>query len=191
MIKDTRKPGAVPTALLQTLSSGTCRTVEQLIEDLGVQRAQVTNAALLLLRRDYLMRMGAGCYQLTELGLSAAAVGEVIGSGVRGPRERIIPRSDTFRQRAWRSMRIRRRFTVGEIASDAETPKNTDAQANASRIIAQLVAAGYISPLPHRKGCARKFILTKDTGPRVPAYREGRQLLRDFNTKEDVPCRMR
>jgi hypothetical protein len=191
MIEDTRKPGAVPTALLQELSTGACRTVDQLISDLGVKRSQVKNAALVLMRRNYLMRMGAGCLQLTELGVSAAASGEVISAGPAGPLKQIRHRRETFRQRAWMSMRIRRRFSIGDISSDAETAESVEPYKAVSKIIRQLKKAGYVSEVPNRKRGTRVFILTKDTGPRVPAYREELQVLHDFNTKKDVPCPMR
>ena len=118
---DRHHPGKAPTALLARLADGSCWTIDQLETDLDLTRRQISDAAALLLRRDYLMRMAAGCYQLTQAGLAAPAAGEVIRSGPRGPRNTVRTAKNTLRERAWRSMRLRRQFTVLDLVSDAAT----------------------------------------------------------------------
>ena len=97
-----KKPGTAPNMLLQALKTGNCLTVGQLIECQDLTRRQVSNAATLLLRRNYLERMGAGCYQLTPSGRVAAEAGEEITSGPKGPTGKVPQHRDTFRERALR-----------------------------------------------------------------------------------------
>jgi len=192
---ETTKPGAVPTAILNELGGGACFTVGELVDRLEVSRRQVTNGALRLLRRDYLMKSGEGCFKLTETGLAAAAAGEVITSGPKGATGAVPRHKNTFRERAWRSMRIRRRFTIGDVTSDADSGDGTDAYGNARRYIAQLKSAGYVAELPRREvGSAigsngfKRFILRRDTGPVAPVFRARQKCLHDFNLGEDVSC---
>lgn len=190
-----KKPGTAPTMLLQALKAGSCLTVDQLIEELDLTRRQVSNAATLLLRRNYLERMGAGCYQLTPAGRVAAESGEVITSGPKGPTGKVPQHRDTFRERAWRAMRVRHRFTIGEIVADAGRGKEKSDRQNAMRYVRYLRAAGYLGELPRRqRGTAtgsngfKQFVLIRNTGPRAPVFRAGKATMHDFNLGEDVPC---
>lgn len=192
---DTTRPGVVPTALLQHMSGGSCLTIDQMVEQLGISRRQALNAASRLLRRDYLMKMAGGCFQLTEAGLAAAAAGKVIKSGPKGKTGAIPQHRDTFRQRAWTSMRFNGRFTIGQIVRAAGREGETNARENARKYIAQLCRAGYVKELSRRApGTAigsngfKRFMLVKNTGRRAPVFRAECRVMHDFNTGEDVPC---
>ncbi len=192
---DRHHPGKAPTALLQKLSGGLCLTIDQLAEDLDLTNRQVSSAAALLLRRNYLERMAVGCYQLTPEGLVAAAAGEVIRSGPRGPRDRVQEFKDTFRQRAWSSMRMQRLFTIPDILLEAARPTDADPSTNLNRYLLALTRAGYVISSPHRapgtsptSNGYKRYLLQRDTGPRAPVVLQKRPGLHDFNIGEDVPC---
>lgn len=192
---DRRHPGKAPTALLHILSDGSCRTIQDLEIVLDLTRRQVSDAASKLLRRDYLMRMGTGCYQLTEAGIVAATAGEVITSGPRGPRDTPRILRNTLRERAWRSMRIRRRFTIPDLVADAATDADKRPDDNLQRYLRALSVAGYVRALPRRaEGTAltsngfKRWMLVNDTGPLAPVILSKKPAIRDRNTGEDVPC---
>jgi len=193
---DRHHPGKAPTALLNILADGSCRTIDQLEVDLDLTRRQVSDAASCLLRRDYLDRMAAGCYQLSEAGIAAAAAGEVIKSGPRGPHSGIREFRNTLRERAWRSMRLRGRFTIPDLVADAATEDDSDPVGNIGRYLRALRGAGYVIELPRRaEGSAmtsngfKRWILSRDTGPKAPSVRSKVNAIHDFNTGEDVPCK--
>lgn len=192
---DRHHPGKAPTALLQKLSGGLCLTIEQLAEDLDLTKRQVSDAAAKLLRRNYLERMAIGCYQLTPEGLAAAAAGEVIRSGPRGPRDKVREVSDTFRQRAWSSMRMQRLFTVPDIVLEASRPTDGNPADNLHRYLKALARAGYVKVSPNRVSAPAptsngymRFLLQRDTGPRAPVVLSKQPGIHDFNTGEDVLC---
>jgi len=193
---DRHHPGKAPSALLQMLADGSCRSIAQLENELDLTRRQVSDAASCLLRRDYLMRMATGCYQLSDSGLAAAAAGEVIRSGPRGPTNSAREFQNTLRQRAWRSMRIRRRFTINDLISDAATAADRSPTDNLHRYLRALKSCGVIAELPRRSEgvCVtsngfKRWMLRRDTGPRAPVHRAALDLVHDFNTQEDLPCK--
>mgnify|MGYP001143036401 CR=1 FL=1 len=192
---DRHHPGKAPTALLRTLADGTCRTIAELVVVLDLTRKQVSDAAACLLRRDYLMRMGTGCYRLTDAGIAAAAAGEIIRSGPRGPADRVKIFRDTLRTRAWRAMRIRRRFSVHDLISDAAIAADAAPDDNIGRYLRSLRSAGYVAELPRRSaGTAltsngfKRWMLVRDTGPLAPVVLSRIGAVHDRNTGEDVPC---
>lgn len=192
------KPGAVATALLAALGDGQDHATAALAERLDVKRRQIADAASQLARRGYVLRPDAGRYRISDAGRRALDEGVRITSGPLGPTgaRRIL--RDTFRQRAWAAMRIRRVFTIGEIASDAARHDTEAERDNARRYIAALRAAGYAAEAPRRiSGTAltsngfKQFRLLRNTGPRAPVVSEGRACIHDPNTGEDVPCSRR
>lgn len=192
---DRHHPGKAPTALLQLLSDGAVLTVDDVEAKLDLTRRQISDAAACLLRRGYMHWLGPGKYQLNDAGHDAAANGEVITSGPLGSRKRVKEVRNTLRERAWRSMRLRRRFTVPDLVSDAATEDDGQPADNIQRFLRSLRDAGYVVELPRRaEGAAvtsngfKRWMLAKDTGPRAPVYRPRSNRLHDFNTGEDVPC---
>lgn len=184
--------GKAATDILSLLADGRANTIAQLVAALEMNHRQVTNGAAKLLQRGYLMRMPDGVLQLSAEGLVAAAAGESIKGS---PQTKVRGIRDTFRDRAWRAMRIRRRFTVGDIVSDAGRDGDGQPEDNARRYISRLKQAGYIGELPKRRtGTAlssngfKQFVLLKNTGPRAPIWRSEANTIHDFNTGEDIPC---
>jgi len=192
---DTTKPGATATALLQHLSSGACLTADQMAEELGVTKRQAMNAARALLRRRLMRKMAIGCFSLSEDGVVAARNEAVITSGPMGKTGVIATRTHTLRERAWIAMRIRRRFTIGEIVAAASREEEKNARENVRKFIVQLGRAGFVKELPNRLPGTRigsngfkRFMLVRDTGPRAPVYRAELRVIHDANTGESLPC---
>ncbi|MFB2531005.1 hypothetical protein ACEYYA_02440 [Paracoccus sp. p3-h83] len=192
---DRHHPGKAPTVLLAALADGSCRTIDQLIEPLDLTRRQVADAAACLLRRDYLMRMGAGCYQLTEAGIAAHAAGETITSGPRGPRATPRKIREGIRIRAWRSMRMRQWFTIPDLITDAARPEDRSPSDNLHRYLRALRQAGYVKVAARRApGSAQTsngfkyFVLVKNTGPQAPIMLSKIAAIHDPNIGKDVPC---
>lgn len=192
--------GMLPTTILAHLADGACRTIDELEQALGLTRRQVSDGAAKLAYRKYLCRMERGCYQLTDLGLKAAGDGEVIKSGPIGPdtvkvRTKV---SNTFRDRAWRSMRLRRQFTIADVVADAGTEGDADPENNVARYLRALRMAGYVKEMRERAPGTRltsngfkRFALVRDTGPVAPVYRPKSHSLHDYNLQEEVSCHAR
>lgn len=188
---DTRQIGAAPTALLQALANGPLTRAE-VKERLGLDWRQTTNSARALMRRGYLSVLDGGRFQLSDAGLAACAAGEAITSGPKGKVKMI---RDTFRERAWRAMRVRKVFTIGEIVADAISDDGRQPRDNAARYISRLKQAGYVKELPRRSpGTAigsngfKRFALVRNSGPKAPVFREAAVCIHDPNTGEDIPC---
>lgn len=190
-------PGALPTAIMRHLADGACLTIDELSVALDLTRRQVSDGAAKLAARKYLLRMAKGCYRLSETGLEAAAAGEVITCGPTGPDTKPVRTKvrNTFRDRAWRSMRIRRQFTLADVIADAATDADTNSDSNMRRYLQFLKQAGYVAELRSRQPGTRmtsngfkRYALVKNTGPLAPVYRPKVSALHDYNIGEDVPC---
>jgi DNA-binding Lrp family transcriptional regulator len=184
MSSPARKPDSLARDLLMELTNRERQNTTTLAGILNASKRQVSDAAALLARKGLLKRPDAGVYELTRAGRSVSI------EGVKVPVHR-----DTFRERAWRSMRIRRHFTIGDIVSDAARETEKDARNNATRYVWILRRAGYVRAMPHRQqGTAltsngfKVFALVQDTGPRAPIWRQAQAVLHDFNLGEDIAC---
>ncbi|KIC38133.1 hypothetical protein RA27_20395 [Ruegeria sp. ANG-R] len=185
--------GAHQTMLLHHLGN-TCKTIEVLTEDLGLDRRQISNAATALIRKDYLERVELGCFQLTEFGRAAAQRGEQITSGPNGAHEKLrraLP--NTLRQRAWSAIRIQRRFTVQDILTAAATGAEVSAHNNLQRYFKALCDGGVLRRLPKRQAGSAptsngfaQYTLVRDLGHIAPSYRAKAGSLIDHNTGEEI-----
>lgn len=85
------------------------------------------------------------------------------------------------RQRMWQSMRILRRFTIGDLEATAEATRH-----GAQRYVSGLERAGYLTRAAERvsgvRGGAVQFRLVRDSGPQAPVLYRG--AVRDLNTAE-------
>ena len=190
MTAPTRQRGSMPTALLRAMADGGTHRTADLAESLALSGDQVSYAATRLAMLGYLERHAAGHYQLTPAGLEAARSGVRITSGSH--KVRMVRNS--LRQRAWRAMRVRNRFTVGDLVSDAAR-EGEDGYRHIQQYLWQLQAAGYVTPagrtaaLRRRSNGYRIYALARNTGPLAPVFRAAMKLLHDPNTGRDVPCR--
>lgn len=192
---DTRKIGTVPNLLMVALDQvHGPHSVDGLISGLGINRRQFNEAFRRLQIRGWAALAGPDAVQITPAGIGARERGEFITGGPKG-RVKVIP--DTFRQRCWAAMKVRRTFTIGEIVADAIRDEDGLGQPrdNAARYIRRLCQAGYVREEPRRIRCGtpgsngfKRFRLMRSTGMRAPIFSEQRALIHDPNTGEDVPC---
>lgn len=183
------------TRLLRHLGDA-CLTIGVIAEDLELSHDQISTAMRKLIARGYVARVETGCFQLTREGRVAAEAGVSIRPGPRGPHSRPKkPQPDTLLQRAWSAMRIRRRFTVRDIAMVAARKGNEqDAVEGVGRFLRRLAQAGYVEPVGKEPGTRpgshgfTRYALKKDTGQIAPSFSEKRGAIHDHNTGEDVPC---
>lgn len=172
MVPDTKKPGAVPTTLLHHLAGGDiCLTVTQMAEALGVTRLQASNAAARLIRRDYLVKMAGGCFQLSDVGRAAAEAGTVITSGPMGKRDAVAVYRDTFRQRAWASIRFNRRFTISQIVRAAA--RNDEKNARENPYYSDAANQGWINGLQGPVLGSGRAVHRHGTTPDLQGWRPG------------------
>lgn len=195
MTAPARKPGSLAKELFAELAINGQQEIAALAEKLHVKRYQISDAAALLKRHALVKSSKPGTYQLTKLGRRTPIKDLNLRSGPKGSYSTVRAHKDTFRERAWRSMRIRGRFTIGDLLSDAAREGEADQKNNAMRYVGILRRAGFLRELPKRRpGTAltsngsKVFVLVMNTGPRAPVWREKPRLVHDFNTGEDHPC---
>lgn len=192
---DKHQPGSVANALLVELQDGEARWLSNLATDMGRTKRQISDAAAQLRQRGLLLLDRPGYYKLNRAGIEAAQSGVRITSGPNGPSGARRTVRNTFRERAWRAMRVRRQFTLSDIIGDAESD-DKNPHNNLMRYVRYLSWCGYLTELPVRqKGTKpgsngfKRYRLVKNTDPRAPVYSEARQMLRDPNTKEELVCK--
>ncbi|TQD37446.1 winged helix-turn-helix transcriptional regulator [Rhodobacter capsulatus] len=190
-------PGELQMAVLQHLARPCRPPLTQIARALDVTSKRVSKAASSLVDRGYVARTRPGDYEITTCGKQAIADGKIITSGPVDASGNVLARPETngFRDRCWRSMRLRGTFTIGDVVCDAVDGER-DAVTDAGRYIRILKFAGYVSDLPgRRKGTKpgsnglKRFHLDRNTGPRAPLHRSKLGIVHDFNTGEDFPCR--
>lgn len=188
--------GELQTSLLRQLHRDSNATQKTLAEALGVTRKRVSGAASALIARGYVNRLAWGMYELTDAGRTVVESGGRVRGGPADCMAMVLTRSarDGFRDRLWRSIRLRGVFTLQDLVADA-TNGEADPMDRAQRFVRYLRSAGYIVELRGRaRGTVRwsngfkRFRLVKNTGPRAPICREKYGVLHDPNTGEDVPC---
>lgn len=189
-------PGELQMALLREVHARGSAATVNLAEALDVPPKRVSKAASSLIARGYLTRNRIGLYGISLRGAEAVRTGIVITSGPVDPDATVLARTIThgFRDRVWRSMRVRGSFTILDLVTDARRDE-ADAVNDTSRYIRILKAAGYLSDLPGRVPGTRpgsngykRFRLIRNSGPRAPLHRSRLGIVHDFNTGEDVPC---
>lgn len=189
-------PGELQMAVLRHLSTGKRVATLTISEALDAPPKHVSKAASALIGRHYLRRHRVGIYEITPFGAQALAAGRVITSGPIDKDATVLGRSEThgFRDRVWKSMRIRKRFTINDLVTDAQRDE-ADAINDCGRYIRILRSAGYIVQAAGRAKGTRPgsngfklFRLVRNTGPRAPLHRSKLGVVHDFNTGEDVPC---
>lgn len=190
------KPGQMAVRVLHRLRDGSQHRISALAQETGLTNRQVSTAASQLRLRNYLADTQAGFFKLNDAGKEAVRLNVKITCGPIAPTNVIKNRVDSLRERAWRAMRFRGQFTLNDIVGDAQKAEK-DPQSNLTRYIGYLLRAGYVVRLPvNRRGTKltspgfKRYHLLKNTGPQAPVYRPKRSILHDFNTGEDIPCRM-
>lgn len=174
---------------------GECVTEVRMAELTGLTERQIKEACVKLVRHNLLEKTARGCHKLTAAGKEALASGKHMRSGPKKSWEsghRVVP--DTLRDRSWRAMRIRRKFTVPELISlVVDGTERGDVSNNLQKYLKALQMAGYLVLLPRREpglspkspGYKRWWLRDeKDTGPKAPLWKVKAQKVYDPNTEE-------
>lgn len=166
-----------------------CASIKALAVACCMSTTQVTDACAVLRRNGLVHHVKTQCYRLTEAGMLAARNKEEVWRGPRRPLGVTTPRKDTLVQRAWNAMRIKRKFGLDEITLMAAQDENQPRKSITQYAYA-LHLAGYLLPVAAQgstrgsEGAAKRYILTRDTGPHAPRYRKPQRVVVDMNTAE-------
>jgi hypothetical protein len=175
------------TELLRTLATvPTCITISQLADQLQWSRKRLRKAINVLRRYKMITSVRKGCYRATPAGHEAHKAALAIRPGPRKGSKR-AQRHDpnALRSRLWRAMRLKRRFTVGDLISCActedEQARPKKAIASAQRYLSLLRRQGYVivqqqrepGTRPTSPGFKRYLLLPdRDTGHLAPQIRK-------------------
>ena len=172
--------------ILSALSAGELST-KNLAVALGASDRAVCYACAALAKKDLIVSSkpakGIMVHKLTKSGGVALAQGRSIKSGpVRGN----VRRPDSLRARAWRAMRIKRKFSVPELCGMLCDGTATDPEDNLEQYVLPLMQAGYLAALPCAADGTPRYLLVKDTGLLAPSWNKQRRCLSDPNTGEQI-----
>lgn len=158
----------------------------------GMTAKQVENACGKLARHGLIEQAGKGCLKLTAAGRAAAEGGAKLRSGPRGRQPGSRGRGEGLRARAWRAMRVRRKFAVADLVMLAAEGGERDPESNLLKYIRALTRAGILVELKHRaapasltsNGGKRWWLMeTRDPGPLAPTVRWNRNQVYDPNSE--------
>ena len=150
---------------------------------------------LLKLRRLGLIALENGRYNLTPAGRAFLDSGKRLTSGPRGPQPGKRLFKGTLRERAWHAMRIRQKFSLGEILEIAARGKERDAESNVGKYLRALRRAGFLTEMRRKKeegdaptsNGVKRYLLVRDSGPQAPRWLPRRGLVYDPNTEQEHP----
>ena len=113
-------------------------------------------------------------------------------SGPRGPQPGKRLYKGTLRERAWHAMRIRRKFTLGEILELSAREDDRAAASNVGKYIRALVKTGFLAALASRErgiaptsNGAKRYLVVRDAGPKAPRWLPRRGMVYDPNAQEE------
>jgi hypothetical protein len=173
-------------AVDELTQAGQEATCESLSQRTGQTSRQIADNASLLVKRGLLKRIRPGCYEATKAGHQAIQEGNLLKSGPKAGMSRA--RSWGLRQKAWRLMRIRGKFSVSDLCQGICDGSEQFAESNLGKYLKALRLAGYITRLARRqKGSAPtsngdyRYLLVRDSGPEAPVWRKKTNTVFDPN----------
>lgn len=177
-------------AVADITGQGKEATCEALAERTGQTSRQIADNAGLLVKKELLSRTRPGCYTITESGRQVIDAGGELKSGPKTGKPR--HRSSGLREKAWRLMRIRRKFSVEDLCHSICDGSEKEAESNLGKYLKALRLAGYITRLARRgKGTAitsngsYRYLLVLDSGPKAPVWQQRAKTVFDPNTKKE------
>lgn len=175
-----------------------CITEVKMAELTGMESRQVEGAVRLLRKHGLLEKTGQDCHRLTSAGKEALNAEMRLHSGPKGGwsggARRVI--KNTLRERIWRAICIRRKFTVPEIITlVVDGNERGDVTSGTQKYIRALAKAGYLVEMKRREPCIsptspgfKRWWLpdVRYTGPQAPAVRNGYTAVYDPNTETEI-----
>lgn len=158
-----------------------CFTREDVERITGMETRQIERACFKLRKHGLIEQTEPGCLSLTDAGRTAAETRKTLRSGPSGRNTGIrIVRSETMRDRAWRAMRLRGKFSVADLIMLTAQGNEKNPGSNMLKYINGLTRAGILVELPRREfplkntsnGCKRWWLRDENnTGPLAPIVR--------------------
>jgi hypothetical protein len=167
-------------AVRDQLPPHACLTIDELDAALrNYPRRKIVNATLKLMSRGLIERVERGCYQLTPEGVISRADCEALTSGPNAPHTAKAQkqRGNHLRQRVWRVMPVKIKFTIDDLLSVAAKGEEKNARNNVQKYLRHLCQAGYLRELRRSPGDAltsngfKRYQIIRHTGPLAPIPR--------------------
>ena len=159
----------------------------------GVAGKSLENAIYRLRARAFIA-LEHGRYRITEPGRAFIETGKRFTSGPRGTQPGRRLHTGTLRERAWRAMRIKVKFSSAEIVALAATDAARDPDSNVGKYLRALERSGYLMPLARREAGTsptsngfRRYVLVRNSGPQAPRWLPKLGTVYDPNTEEQHP----
>lgn len=114
--------------------------------------------------------------------------------GPKGPHGKPHVRSGTIRQKVWRAMQIKGKFSLTDLCRAVLTGDEAakDPRSNINRYVARLARAGVLVEMKHRAAPTsptsngeKRWLLVRDLGRQAPVARENGAVF-DPNTGREV-----
>ena len=141
----TTKPGPQARILARLSEKRVCLTLDELAAELGdIPRKKITACVSRLITQRYVERADKGCYQATKAGADAHAKGYRPGPQ-RGLTAIRKPERNTLRERVWRTMMMRSRFSIPDLMENACNGSEKSPYANIQVYLWRLARVGYVS----------------------------------------------
>lgn len=144
-------------------------------------------AAVNTLLKHGLVRREGGVYRLTDAGRRHLGKqirnGPAVGTAGNG--------KPAVLRRAWRLMRMQRRFSLRDLFEMLDVPKDSTAAARVRKYVGRLMQAGYVKRLGRTERVGggtwwAVYLLVRDTGPVNPVWRDPHREMYDPNTGEVI-----
>ncbi len=171
--------GLMQTLLLQ-LSRGAKLTPSEAGKMLSRPRRTMQEALSRLVRRGLAVSMG-GRYACAPQGVLFMESGGEIRCGSSAPRKKIRVVEGTVRNKTWRAMRIKGKFSLDDLARAVldGTEAGQDPTDNIRKYAVALQKAGYLIEMKKRitgssihSNGSKRWMLARDTGPKAPIARQ-------------------
>jgi hypothetical protein len=177
-------------AILAKLPTGTCLGIDELAAGLSYPRAALAGMLAALVLDGAVERVEQGCFRQSASASPYAqllpGVDPIMGDRRRRARAKI-------QLRLWRAIRMREKFTVGDLIRLASKDGDKPISEAASHYVRCLARAGYLQPLARESGtrAQKRWLLVRNTGAGAPVtLRTGATFcVVDPNTGEQVPCK--
>ncbi|BCB26451.1 hypothetical protein SKTS_13370 [Sulfurimicrobium lacus] len=168
-----------------------CVDIDLLVHHTKMERKQIANSCAILVNRELIERIKPGCYKLLPAGHVLIARGFEVKSGPRGETA-VKQHTDTLRMKAWRAMRQRKKFSLGDLLVLVANGGEKAIENNVGQYLRALERAGYLTRMARREpGTAMtsngfiRYLLVKDSGPLAPIWRPSKETVYDPNTQEE------
>ena len=167
--------------LLDALADTERRSSVRIARELDWSLVRTVRTCTMLAARGLVDRDEAGGYAITPAGVQHLRDDALFPSGAVIGRDRThrAHLRGTLRERAWRAMRMQRRFTIHDVLAVASRPTDRDPERGLQNYLHKLAATGYLIREPHKApGTSPQsrgytvFRLVRDTGELPPSIRK-------------------